>query len=239
MPPLQEIVRIKKKYGCYLYVDEAHSIGALGKTGRGICEEAGVSPSDVDILMGTFTKAFGSVGGYIAADRGLIQYLRSTNTGMICASPLSPPACQQVISALSIIMGEDGTDIGQTKIRALSENGNYFRYKSKEMGLDVLGDWGSPICPIVVYHPGRVCAFSREMLKEKVAVVVVGYPATPLLLSRSRFCISAAHTKADLDLILDVLRQVSWDVGIRFQAGANHELIVKSPYVMHLNMFMI
>jgi serine palmitoyltransferase len=69
MPPLQEIVRIKKKYGCYLYVDEAHSIGALGKTGRGICEESGVSPADVDLLMGTFTKAFGSVGGYIAADR--------------------------------------------------------------------------------------------------------------------------------------------------------------------------
>jgi serine palmitoyltransferase len=87
---------------------------------------------------------------------------------MISASPLSPPACQQVISALSIIMGEDGTDIGATKVRALSENGNYFRYKAKQMGLDVLGDWGSPICPIVIYHPGRVCAFSREMLAHKV-----------------------------------------------------------------------
>lgn len=220
MPPLAEIVRIKKKYGCYLYVDEAHSIGALGKGGRGICEESGVPPADVDILMGTFTKAFGSVGGYIAADKSLIEYVRHTNYGMICASPLSPPACQQVISALSIIMGEDGTDIGATKIRALNENSNYFRYKAREMGLDVLGDWGSPICPIVVYHPGRVTAFSREMLEHKVAIVVVGYPATPLLLSRSRFCISAAHTRADLDLILAALREVSWDIGIRFAPGS-------------------
>jgi len=126
-------------------------------------------------------------------------------------------------------MGEDGTDIGATKVRALAENGNYFRYKAKEMGLDVLGDWGSPICPIVIYHPGRVCAFSREMLAHKVAVVVVGYPATPLLLSRSRFCISAAHTRADLDIILEALRQVSWDVGVRFQPNSNRSIDCNVP----------
>jgi serine palmitoyltransferase len=113
LPPLQEIVRIKKKYGCYLYVDEAHSIGALGKTGRGICEESGVPPSDVDVLMGTFTKAFGSVGGYIAADRNTVAFIRQTNYALVTSSPLSPPACQQVIAALGIMTGDDGTDIGK------------------------------------------------------------------------------------------------------------------------------
>jgi len=92
------------------------------------------------------------------------------------------------------------------------------------MGLDVFGDWGSPICPIVVYQPGKLTAFSREMLENGVAIVIVGYPATPLLLSRSRFCISAAHTKADLDFILNALRRVSYDVGIRFQPGSNRSL---------------
>jgi len=194
----------------------------LGATGRGICEQTGISPVDVDILMGTFTKAFGSVGGYIAADKDLITYLRNENYGLLWASSLSTPACQQVISALSIIMGEDRTTIGATKIRQLAENGNYFRYRAKEMGLHVLGDWGSPICPILVYHPGRVTAFSRLMLERKVAIVVVGYPATHLLMSRSRFCISAAHTRADMDFILDQLREVSLEVGIRFGVDPAH-----------------
>jgi serine palmitoyltransferase len=76
---LPEIVAIKKKYRAYLYVDEAHSIGALGAGGRGVCEHLGVDTADVDILMGTFTKAFGSCGGYIAADAALVDYLRAVS----------------------------------------------------------------------------------------------------------------------------------------------------------------
>jgi serine palmitoyltransferase len=87
---LPEIVAIKKKYRAYLYLDEAHSIGALGAGGRGVCEHLGVDPADVDILMGTFTKAFGSCGGYIAGDEQLIQYLRTV-------SPVS--ACVQCLQA--------------------------------------------------------------------------------------------------------------------------------------------
>lgn len=74
---LPDIVAIKKKYKCYLYVDEAHSIGALGSHARGVCDHWGVDPKDVDILMGTFTKSFASVGGYIAADKAVVDYLRS------------------------------------------------------------------------------------------------------------------------------------------------------------------
>ena len=70
---------MKNKYGAYLYVDEAHSIGAMGATGRGVCEHVGVSFSDVDILMGTFTKSFGSAGGYIASSRAVIQHLRENS----------------------------------------------------------------------------------------------------------------------------------------------------------------
>jgi serine palmitoyltransferase len=72
---LREIVEVKKKYGVYLYLDEAHSIGALGETGRGICEKLGVPFGDVDIMMGTFTKSFGSSGGYIASSAAVIQHL--------------------------------------------------------------------------------------------------------------------------------------------------------------------
>ena len=83
---LRGIVEVKNKYGAYLYVDEAHSIGAMGATGRGVCEHVGVSFSDVDILMGTFTKSFGSAGGYIASSRAVIQHLRENSPShqMVC-----------------------------------------------------------------------------------------------------------------------------------------------------------
>ena len=99
---LQNIVRICKKYGAYLYLDEAHSIGAMGPTGRGCSEYTGVDPADVDILMGTFTKSFGAMGGYIAADKKTISFLRRKCAGSIYHNALSPAVCQQVISAFNV-----------------------------------------------------------------------------------------------------------------------------------------
>jgi serine palmitoyltransferase len=96
MCPLTEIVAVKKKYKCYLYVDEAHSIGALGANGRGICEYKNVDPADIDVLMGTFTKSFGAVGGYIAASDETIKFLRKASMGSLYSSCISPPATQQV-----------------------------------------------------------------------------------------------------------------------------------------------
>jgi bifunctional pyridoxal-dependent enzyme with beta-cystathionase and maltose regulon repressor activities len=88
---LREIVEVKKKYGVYLFLDEAHSIGALGETGRGVCEKLNVPFDDVDILMGTFTKSFGSCGGYIAASAAVIQHLHSHCPAylMVRASPVA------------------------------------------------------------------------------------------------------------------------------------------------------
>jgi len=101
---------------CYLYVDEAHSIGALGHTGRGVCEATGVDPKDVDVLMGTFTKAFGAVGGYIASNSAVIDHLRRASAGSLYSQSISPPACKQVISAMKIMLGEDGTQLGRCRL---------------------------------------------------------------------------------------------------------------------------
>jgi serine palmitoyltransferase len=76
---LREVVEVAKKYGAYLYLDEAHSIGALGATGRGVCEQLGVATSDIDVMMGTFTKSFGSCGGYIAASADVIAHLKANS----------------------------------------------------------------------------------------------------------------------------------------------------------------
>jgi len=213
---LPEIIAICKKYKAYTYLDEAHSIGAVGKTGRGVCELLGVDPVDVDIMMGTFTKSFGSCGGYIAGSKELIQYLKYTCPAHLYATSLSPPAAEQIISAIKVILGEDGTSRGAQKLARIRENSNFFRSELQKMGFEVLGDNDSPVMPIMLYNPAKIPAFSRECLKQNVAVVTVAFPATPLLLARARICISASHTKEDLIQALEVISRVGDLVGIKY-----------------------
>jgi len=210
---LPEIVAIKKKYKAYLYVDEAHSIGALGETGRGVCEQTRVDPNDVDILMGTFTKAFGSVGGYIATHKELIDHLRHESYGSVYATTMSPPCAQQALAALKVIMGEDGTDEGKRRIQQLKKNSNYFRTSLAKLGFHVVGDHDSPVVIMMMYHPAKLAALSRGCLEAGIAIVVVGFPVTPLLLARVRFCLSASHTREQLEYVVrkvDELGSLIW-----------------------------
>ncbi|PSN48068.1 Serine palmitoyltransferase 2 [Blattella germanica] len=154
---LPEIIALKKKYKAYLYLDEAHSIGAMGENGRGVLDYYGCDPNDVDILMGTFTKSFASAGGYIAGSKHLIKHLRVNSHAACYASAMSPPIAQQIITSMKIIMGEDGTNEGFAVVRTLRTR--------------------------------------------NIATVGVGFPATPLMEGRIRFCLSAAHTKEQLDKV--------------------------------------
>ncbi|KAG6634873.1 long chain base biosynthesis protein 2a-like isoform X2 [Carya illinoinensis] len=206
---LPEIVAICKKYKAYIYLDEAHSIGAVGKSGRGVCELLGVDTADVDVMMGTFTKSFGSCGGYIAGSK-------YSCPAHLYATSMSPPAAQQIISAIKVILGEDGTSRGAEKLAQIRENSNFFRSELQKMGFEVLGDNDSPIMPIMLYNPAKIPAFSRECLVQKVAVVMVAFPACPLLLARTRICISASHTKEDLVKALEVISQVGDLVGVKY-----------------------
>eukprot|EP00163_Fabomonas_tropica_P021219 TRINITY_DN3722_c0_g1_i2.p1 TRINITY_DN3722_c0_g1~~TRINITY_DN3722_c0_g1_i2.p1 ORF type:complete len:495 (+),score=140.43 TRINITY_DN3722_c0_g1_i2:262-1746(+) len=216
---LKEIVYLKKKYKAYLYLDEAHSIGALGKTGKGVCEHAGVDPKDVDVMMGTFTKSFGAVGGYIASNADLIDYLHHTCAGTVYATSMSPPCCVQIIEALRTILGEDGTNVGQQKLKSIRDNSNMFREGLEKRGFEVFGDRDSPVIPVMLYNPAKIPAFSRECLKRNLAVVVVGFPATSLIESRARFCISAAHTKEDLQMALERIDEAGEAIQIKYNRG--------------------
>lgn len=206
---LPEIIAIKKKYKAYLYVDEAHSIGALGKTGRGVTDYWGIDTSEVDILMGTFTKSFGSAGGYLASSKAIIDQIRSTSYCTFYDTSMSTVCIQQVISSLKIIIGEDGTDEGQKRLTALRENSNYFRRRLKEEGFRVIGHEDSPIVPVMIYMPAQLPAFSRLCYLNGIGVVIAGYPATPLLLARARFCISAAHSIPDLEAAIEKMIKIA------------------------------
>ncbi|KAL0967574.1 hypothetical protein UPYG_G00253960 [Umbra pygmaea] len=205
---LPEVIALKKRYKAYLYLDEAHSIGALGAHGGGVVDYFGLDPKDVDIMMGTFTKSFGAAGGYIGGKRELIDYLRSHSHSAMYATSMSPPVAQQIISSMKIIMGEDGGTLGADRLRQLSENTTYFRRKLREMGLITYGNDDSPVVPMMLYMPAKIGAFGREMVKRNIGTVVVGFPATPIIESRARFCVSAAHTRDMLDTALEAINEV-------------------------------
>uniref|UniRef100_A0A8C7K1J4 serine C-palmitoyltransferase n=1 Tax=Oncorhynchus kisutch TaxID=8019 RepID=A0A8C7K1J4_ONCKI len=198
---LPEVIALKKRYRAYLYLDEAHSIGALGPGGRGVVDYFGLDPRDVDVMMGTFTKSFGAAGGYIGGRKELLEYLRSHSHSAVYAASMSPPVVEQIIASMKCIMGEDGTTLGRDRVQQLAENTLYFRRRLTEMGFIIYGNSDSPVVPMMLYMPAKIGAFGREMLKRNIGVVVVGFPATPIIESRARFCISAAHTKDMLDTV--------------------------------------
>ena len=192
---LKEIIALKKAYGFYLYIDEAHSIGGLGKTGRGIVEQLGCSFDDVDILMGTFSKSFASAGGYIASDRKTIALLRNNSYSYIYGNPMSPVAAQQISSCLDKINSPEG----MRRIAQLRKNSVSLRTKFIDAGCHVLGNLESPVIPVMVYHPAKIKDISKICLKNGVAIVVVGYPACPIDACRIRFCVSAGHTDEEIE----------------------------------------
>lgn len=176
--------------------------------------------------MGTFTKSFGAIGGYISGSEDLIRWFRQKGHGYIYCEPMAPPICQQILSALGQIMEMTTAAAVAEKhvpsndldrIRTLHDNSIYFMRRLKEMGFIVYGDEGSPIVPLLIYNPAVLTAFSREALALGMALVVVGPPATPLAYGRARFCISAAHTRAQLDSVLDRVSYLGDKFGLKFK----------------------
>src|SRR5271156_4111818 len=189
---LPALVDLKKKYKFYLFVDEAHSIGALGPTGRGVCEYFGIDPSEVDVLMGTLTKSFGATGGYVSGPKEWIAKLRLHNAGSVYEESMSPLVLQQIWTSLRCIMGYEGGAEGAERLQRLAFNSRYLRLGLKRLGFIVYGHDDSPIIPLLLYNPAKMPAFSHEMLKRKIAVVIAGYPATPLVQSRYYISITSS-----------------------------------------------
>lgn len=222
---LKEIIALKKAFGFYLYIDEAHSIGALGKTGRGIVEHLGCDFNDVDIMMGTFSKSFASAGGYIASDKKTIEFLRSNCYSYMYGNPMSPVEAQQIISCLALMKTEDG----QKRIAQLRKSSIKLRQSLKDAGCHVLGDFDSPVIPVMIYHEAKMKDISRSCLKNGVAIVVVGYPACPINTGRIRFCVSAAHTDEDIDKCISATLEAMNEVGCIFGDTPMPSFIYHAP----------
>lgn len=216
---LPQLIELKNKYKCYLFVDEAHSIGALGPRGRGICDYFSVDPKDVDILMGTLTKSFGATGGYIAASQPIIDKLRlSYITNNYCES-VPPPVLAQIISSLKVIKGDLCPGDGKERLERIAFNSRYLRLGLKKLGFIVYGADDSPVVPLLLFLPAKMPAVSRMLYEKKIAVVIVGYPATPLSSARVRLCLSSALTKEDLDYVLEQFSIIGDLVYLKFSSG--------------------
>ncbi|AFN83006.1 serine palmitoyl transferase subunit 2 [Encephalitozoon romaleae SJ-2008] len=209
---LKKLVELKKKYKFYIFVDEAHSIGALGATGRGVCEYAGVDFKEIDIFMGTFTKSFGGMGGYIAGSKKLITWLRFYSDLSLYGDQIPPFVCSQILESLRCIKF---TELGRLKIEKLRSNTVLMRQSLVNAGFFVLGDEFSPVIPILIVCPGKLAEFSRLCMAEGIGVVVVGYPATPILTSRVRLCISASHTTEDVMRAFEVIDRIGERLGMK------------------------
>ncbi|KAL1697570.1 pyridoxal phosphate-dependent transferase [Schizophyllum commune] len=271
MVDLPGIMALKSRYKFYLFVDEAHSIGALGPHGRGVCDyydddNAEIIPgTNVDILMGTFTKSFGAAGGYIAGSHQIIEYLRVNGHGGVYAEAMTPPVLIQIITSMASIMGvvpdmqtpkkhsqqlvkapaHPGLE-GNVRLRRLAFNSRYLSRGLNALGFITCGHDDSPVVPLIIWSPGKMVQFHRLMLQWRdgwnrgidgrmvcmaaagesqeaggddavrnawgartpILTVVVSYPATPLITSRVRFCVSAAHTKQDMDIVLRACDQI-------------------------------
>ena len=215
---LADLVSLKKKFNFRIYLDEAHSIGAVGESGRGVTEHFDIDRSEIDFMYGTFTKSFGSSGGYFCSDSKVVGSLKKNSTLSTFANSYSSPACKQCLMCIRELAE------GSEKPRILKEKSNFFRENLKIIGFDVLGDGDSPIIPVLIQDLIKLVRFSRVCLKEGLAVVIVGNPAVPLLQSRARFCISSKHSDQQLLLSLDKLNKIFIDLGLK---NANRDVMFR------------
>jgi 8-amino-7-oxononanoate synthase len=196
---LPEVSRLSRKYGALLMVDEAHSLGVLGKTGHGIEEHFGLE-SAVDIHMGTLSKTIPSVGGYIAADQDTITYLKHVARAFVFSAALPPAAVAAAKASFEVIEEEP------ERLVALQRNIRHFLGGLKARGFDTLQS-ETAIVPIVCGEDGKALRMARLAQDEGLFVLPVLPPAVPQGTSRLRANVTAAHSQEDIDYALDVFER--------------------------------
>jgi glycine C-acetyltransferase len=199
--PLPEILELKKKYGACLMVDEAHSFGVLGAKGRGVDEHFKVEPKDVDIWMGSLSKAIPSNGGFIAGPKDLIIYLQHAAPPFIFSAALCPSAVAAAREALRVIEREP------ERLVKLNNNAGFLRDRLKELGYDT-GLSESPVIPIILGDQEKTLRLTRKLFALGIISVPITKPAVSPSGTRIRLCATAAQDEAFLQEIIEGFRKV-------------------------------
>jgi glycine C-acetyltransferase len=194
---LKELIAVAESHGASVFIDEAHSMLACGEHGRGAAEKFGVEDR-VPLLYGTFSKAFGALGGFVAGSKETLQYLRFYAHPYVYSCALPPVVIAAILKALEL-----GTT--QPELRAqLWENADYFHAQLRSLGLDT-GESTTYVMPIVIADRERMYRLGHELRRRGLWVAPVDYPAVPQSRICFRACVTAMHTRADLDEALNIL----------------------------------
>jgi 8-amino-7-oxononanoate synthase len=192
-PDLARLVDIKEQHDCWLMVDDAHALGILGETGKGIFEMANIDPKRVDIWLGTLSKSLVSCGGYVAGNRALIDYLKLTAPGMVYSVGLPAPSTVAALTALRLMQREP------ERVKRLQANGQRFLRKAREANLDVGTSWGYAVVPIILGDSLRTIMLADRLVKRGYNAFPIVPPGVPERSARLRFFISSEHTAEDID----------------------------------------
>lgn len=198
--PLKEIVGLARRYEAMLMVDEAHAFGVLGKHGGGLVEELGLE-DQVDIQMGTLSKAAGCFGAYACGSKTLREYLINKSHSFIYTTAMPPSWAQASRVALQIIGEEDHLR------RKLQGNAEHLRAKLRGMGFDSMNS-STPIIPILVKDPREAIAMTKRLLEQGFFVQAIRPPTVPVGSSRLRLTVMATHTQEDIERLLNALKEL-------------------------------
>ncbi|MFC3614824.1 aminotransferase class I/II-fold pyridoxal phosphate-dependent enzyme [Lutimaribacter marinistellae] len=196
--PIPELARLSREYGAMLMIDDAHGVGMLGENGRGSLEHHGVPPSEVDLQMGTFTKAFGGIGGYVAGDRDIVDFLRISARTYIFSAPLPPAIAAGVAEAIDVAERE-----AWRREKAM-ENAFYFRREVESLGYDTLGS-EAHIVPALIGDELKAAEVTRYLRHRGIVAPHARYPAVALGMARIRFVMTCEHERDQIDYLLKCL----------------------------------
>jgi 8-amino-7-oxononanoate synthase len=199
--PLPDYIRLKKKYGALLLVDEAHSIGVLGKTGRGVGEHFGVDRADVDLWMGTMSKSLASCGGYVGGSRTLVNYLKYTAPGFIFSVGITPANAAAGLEALRQI------ELHPEKVARLHERASLFVKLAREKGIDTGLSAGSAVVPAIIGNSLHSLQLAEALRQRGINVQPILYPAVEESAARLRFFLTATHTEQQIRETVEVLAE--------------------------------
>jgi glycine C-acetyltransferase/8-amino-7-oxononanoate synthase len=200
LAPLPDIVSIARKYNAIIMVDEAHGTGVFGKEGRGVVEHFNLN-KEIDVVMGTFSKAIGSLGGYVCGDEDLINFLRNKARSFIYTTALPPAVCAASIAGIKLIQKTPSLR------KSLWDNIRYLKDKLTLLNFNVIKS-ESPIIPILIGDADKAVGVSKYLYEKGILIPAIRPPTVPANSSRLRMTVMSTHTKEDLNRLLDVLSDV-------------------------------
>jgi len=204
--PMDKLADIADEYGIPVMTDDAHGEGVLGRGGRGIVDHFDVH-GRVDVEVGTLSKAFGVMGGYVAGRKEVVEWLRQQGRPFLFSSASTPADVAACIAAVDLL--EESTEL----VDRLWDNTRYFKAELENLGFDT-GQSETPITPVMLGEAPLAFAFSKKLFEEGLFAMALGFPTVPRGKARIRVMLSAMHSREDLDTALGIFKKVGQEMGV-------------------------